>query len=58
MLRMALLFFIISLVAAVFGFTGISTAAGGIAQILFFVFLGLFLIALIAGLLVGRAVIR
>jgi uncharacterized membrane protein YtjA (UPF0391 family) len=50
MLRLALLFFIISLVAAVFGFTGIAVATAGIAKILFFIFLVLFLIALVTGM--------
>jgi uncharacterized membrane protein YtjA (UPF0391 family) len=50
MLRWALLFFIIALVAAAFGFLGIATAAVGIARLLFFVFLILFLVSLIGGL--------
>jgi uncharacterized membrane protein YtjA (UPF0391 family) len=49
MLRWAIAFLVIALVAAVFGFTGIAGAATGIAQILFFIFLVLFVIALIAG---------
>jgi len=38
MLRWALAFFIVALIAAVFGFTGTAAAAAGIAKILFFVF--------------------
>lgn len=49
MLSWALLFFIIALFAAVFGFAGIAGAAAGIAQILFFVFLVLFIAALVFG---------
>jgi len=49
MLYWALVFFIISLVAAVFGFTGIAVATAGIAKILFFIFLVLFVLALIFG---------
>ncbi|MBL9101102.1 MAG: DUF1328 domain-containing protein [Myxococcales bacterium] len=56
MLRWAFIFLIISLVAALFGFTGISQTASGIAQILFFVFIGIFAVMLIAGLIVGRKV--
>jgi uncharacterized membrane protein YtjA (UPF0391 family) len=41
---------VIAIVAAVFGFGGIALAAAGIARILFFVFLVLFLISLIGGL--------
>lgn len=51
MLRYALGFFIVALIAAVFGFTGIALAAAGIAKILFIVFLILFLASLVAGLL-------
>jgi len=50
MLRWALAFFIVALIAAVFGFFGIATAAAGIAKLLFFVFLVLFLISLVGGL--------
>jgi len=53
MLYWAAVFFIIALIAAALGFGGIAAAAGGIAQILFYIFLVLFLVALIAGL-VGR----
>jgi uncharacterized membrane protein YtjA (UPF0391 family) len=51
MLQWALAFFIIALIAAVFGFGGIAVAAAGIAKILFFIFLVLFLIALVSGLM-------
>jgi len=49
MLQWALTFLIVALVAALFGFTGIYVAAAGIAKILFFVFIILFVISLIAG---------
>ena len=55
MLRWAIAFFIIAIIAAVFGFGGIAAAASGIAQILFYIFLVLFLVALLFGLLGGRA---
>jgi uncharacterized membrane protein YtjA (UPF0391 family) len=48
MLNWAVTFFIIALIAAVLGFTGIAVAAAGIAKILFVVFLVLFLVSLIA----------
>jgi uncharacterized membrane protein YtjA (UPF0391 family) len=51
MLRWALGFFIVALIAAVLGFTGIAVAAAGIAKILFFVFLILFLFSLVGHLL-------
>jgi uncharacterized membrane protein YtjA (UPF0391 family) len=49
MLRWALGFFIIALVAALLGFGGIAVAAAGIARTLFFIFLILFLVALLGG---------
>jgi uncharacterized membrane protein YtjA (UPF0391 family) len=48
MLNWAVTFFIIALVAAVLGFTGVAVAAAGVAKILFVVFLVLFLVSLIA----------
>ena len=50
MLVWAVTFFMIALVAALFGFGGIAAAATGIAKILFFVFLVLFIVSLIAGI--------
>lgn len=50
MLRWALAFFVIALLAAFFGFGGIATASAGIAKFLFFVFVVLFAISLIMGL--------
>ena len=50
MLNWALMFLVVALLAAVFGFTGIAVAAAGVAKILFFLFLVLFLVSLIAGL--------
>jgi len=47
MLSWALTFLVIALIAAVLGFGGITGQAAGIAQVLFFVFLVLFLISLI-----------
>jgi len=51
MLRYALIFFVVALVAAVFGFGGIAAGAVEIAKILFFIFLVLFVVSLVAGLL-------
>jgi uncharacterized membrane protein YtjA (UPF0391 family) len=50
MLRWALAFFIVALIAALFGFGGIAVAAAGIAKILFFIFIVLFLLALVGGM--------
>jgi uncharacterized membrane protein YtjA (UPF0391 family) len=49
MLYYAMVFLLIALVAAIFGFTGVYVAAAGIAKILFFLFLVLFLVSLVAG---------
>jgi uncharacterized membrane protein YtjA (UPF0391 family) len=54
MLRWALAFFIIAIIAAIFGFGGIYEAAAGIGKILFFGFLILAAISLIVGLVRGR----
>jgi len=54
MLGWALTFFLIALIAALFGFGGIAGAATGIAKILFVVFLVLFVLSLIFGRRVTR----
>jgi hyperosmotically inducible periplasmic protein len=51
MLYWALVFFVVSIVAAVFGFTGIAVVTAEIAKILFFIFIVLFIIFLITGIL-------
>ena len=56
MLRWAVIFLIISIIAAVFGFGGISAAAVGIAKLLFYIFLVLFVVTLIIGLFLGRTI--
>jgi uncharacterized membrane protein YtjA (UPF0391 family) len=48
MLRYAILFFIVALVAALFGFGGIAEGASDIAKLLFYGFVVLAVIALIA----------
>jgi uncharacterized membrane protein YtjA (UPF0391 family) len=47
MLRWALIFLVIALVAALLGFGGLAGAATGIAKILFFIFLVIFVVSLI-----------
>lgn len=54
MLHWALTFLVIALIAAVFGFTGIVSVSIQIAQILFFVFLVLFLITAVMHILRGK----
>ncbi|WP_265942522.1 DUF1328 domain-containing protein [Dechloromonas sp. A34] len=53
MIKLAIIFFIISLVAGLLGFTNIAAGAAGIAKILFFIALTIFLIVLIFGVLLG-----
>jgi uncharacterized membrane protein YtjA (UPF0391 family) len=54
MLSWAIGFFIVAIIAAVFGFGGIASGAAGIAKILFFLFLIAFVVSLIMGLMRGR----
>ena len=56
MLRWAFLFLIVSLVAALLGFTDIAAASAGIARILFFIFLVVFLVFLLLGVSTGRRI--
>lgn len=53
MLKWAIIFFVISLVAGVFGFTGIASATAGIAKVLFFIALAIFLVILVFGVFLG-----
>lgn len=54
MLGLVITFFIISIIAAIFGYTGIAVATAEIAKILFFIFLVLFVISLVYYLVTGR----
>jgi uncharacterized membrane protein YtjA (UPF0391 family) len=54
-LKWALIFLLISLVAALFGFTDIAAASADIARVLFYVFLVIFVVLLILGLTIFRA---
>ncbi len=55
MLRWALIFFIVSLIAGLFGFTGIAQGARSIAKTLFFIAIALFVIFLILAFAVGSS---
>lgn len=50
MLGWALAFFLVAIVAAIFGFGGIAAGAATIAQVLFFIFIVLFIVSLVMGL--------
>jgi uncharacterized membrane protein YtjA (UPF0391 family) len=54
MLRWALAFFVLALVAALFGFGGLAATSAGIARTLFYVFLVVFLVSLVFGLTASR----
>jgi len=54
MLGWAFTFLVIAIIAAVFGFGGVAATASGIAQILFVVFLALFLVSVIVAMARGR----
>ena len=56
MLGWALTFLVVALIAALLGFGGIAGTAVGIAKIIFFVAIILFLISAVAGAMRGRSV--
>jgi len=53
MLRWALGFFIVALIAAALGFGGVAASAASIAQFIFYVFVILFVVSLLAHFLRG-----
>ena len=56
MLKWALIFFVISLVAGYFGFTGVASTTRTLAKVLFFIALAVFLIVLVFGVMLGMLV--
>jgi uncharacterized membrane protein YtjA (UPF0391 family) len=56
MLTWAIIFFLISVVAGVLGFTNIAAGTRAIAKILVFIFLAIFLVVLIFGVMLGMLV--
>ena len=57
MLKWALIFLVISIVAGIFGFTNIAAGAATIAKVLFFIALAVMLVFLILALLAGAAIL-
>lgn len=56
MLRLAVLFLVLGLVAALLGFGGIAGASFAVAKFLFWLFLVIFLVFLVLGLMAARRV--
>jgi uncharacterized membrane protein YtjA (UPF0391 family) len=54
-LKWAVIFLLIALVAAMFGYTGIAAGAAEMAKILFFIFLAICIILFVLGLALFRA---
>ena len=50
-LKWAGIFFLIALIAAVFGFSGIAAGAADIAMVLFYIFLGICALLVIVGVI-------
>ena len=57
MLKWALIFFLISLVAGFFGFTNVAVGARTIAKILFFIAIAIFVVLLVLALTAGSLMI-
>jgi uncharacterized membrane protein YtjA (UPF0391 family) len=58
MLKWALIFLIIALIAATFGFSDIAATASSIAKIMFGIFIFLFFAVVIAGIWLGNLFTR
>ncbi len=56
MIKWALIFFVISLVAGFFGFSGVASGAKSISKALFYIALVIFLIVLVFGVFLGALV--
>jgi uncharacterized membrane protein YtjA (UPF0391 family) len=56
MLRWAVIFLVVGLIAGMLGFTGVAGASVGIAKFLFFLFVAMFVVFLLLGLTVFRAI--
>ena len=56
MIKWAIVFFVISLIAGFFGFAGVASGTRTIAKVLFFVALVVFVIVLVFGVMLGKLV--
>jgi uncharacterized membrane protein YtjA (UPF0391 family) len=57
MLRWALIFFVIGIIAALLGFTGVAGATFAVAKFLAGLFLVLFVVFLLLGVMAGRRIV-
>ncbi len=58
MLKWAFIFLIIGLVAGLLGFGGIGGAFVGIAKVLFFIAIAVFVVFLVLGVIAGKKVLK
>jgi uncharacterized membrane protein YtjA (UPF0391 family) len=58
MIKWAIIFAVISVIAGLFGFTGIAADSAAVARILFYIALAIFVLLLVIGVVVGRKVSR
>ena len=56
MIKWAIIFFVISVIAGFFGFTGVASGARTLAKVLFFIGIIVFLVILIFGVFLGTLV--
>lgn len=56
MLKWAIIFFAISVIAGFFGFGGVASGSRSIAKVLFFIAVVIFLIVLVFGVFLGKLV--
>lgn len=57
MLKWALIFFLISIVAGIFGFTNIAAGARTIAKVLFFIAVAIMIVFVVLALVAGAAIL-
>ena len=56
MLNYAITFFILAIIAALFGFGGIAAGAASIAKVLFFIFIALFVLSSVSRAIQGKKI--
>jgi len=56
MLKLAIIFFVVSLIAGFLGFSGVASTTRTIAKVLFFIALAIFLVVLVFGVWLGTLV--